>query len=134
MPRRDRQGQEDFILNQFGHTQLACHWQKITGVIFEFVLRHVGTFGKQLQKTIDIKLKRNRFQATLTCQREQPANYQLQEILSVLTLETLKPEADASRHFCQQIMQAFQVRDSQLSFENTPIFGEHKSVGNPFQS
>ena len=52
----------------------------------------------------------------------------------MLTLETLKPEADASRHFCQQIMQAFQVRDSQLSFENTPILGEHKSVRNPFQS
>ncbi len=134
VPRRDRQGQEDFILHQFGHAQFACHRQEITGVVFEFVLRHVGTLGKQLQKTIDIKLERNRFQTTLTRQQEQPANFQLQEILSMLTLGTLKSKAYAPGYFSQQIMQALQVSDSQLSFENTPILGEHKSVRNPFQS
>jgi len=134
VPRRDWQGQEDFILHKFSHIQFACQRQEIPGVVFQFVLRHVGTFRNNFQQVVDIKFKRDCLQAALAGQRNRSANSQMQHQLAAFALETLKPEADAPRHFGQQIMQAFQAGNRQLSFESTTFPGKHESVRNPFQS
>lgn len=134
VPRRDREGQEDFVLHQFGHIQFARQRQEIPGIVFQFVLRHVGAFRNEFQQAVDIKIERNGFQAALASQRNLPANFQFQQQLPAFALETAKLEADLSRHFGQQVMQAFEAGNCQRSFQNTAFPGEHESVRNPFQS
>jgi hypothetical protein len=128
------QGEEDFILNQLDHIQFSLHRQEIPGVVFQLVLRQIGTFGNKFQQVVDIKIARHRFQAALAGKRDNPRNLQVQHGFTALTLEAPKAERYLSSHFGQQIMQAFKLGNSQRSLENTAISGECESVRNPFQS
>jgi hypothetical protein len=134
VPRRDWKCQENFILHQLGHIQFARHRQEIPGVVLQLVLRHIGTFRNHFQQTVDIKFKRNDFQTTLTSQRKKPRHLQLQKKLSSPTLETLNLKTYIPRHINQQIMQAFQTRDSEGSIQNPPFPGKHESIRYSFQS
>ena len=134
MPRRHWQAEEDFILNQLDHIQFAYHRQKIPGIVFQFILRQLGTLRNQFQKTVDVKITRHGFQATLTGKREHSRHLQMQHGFSAITLKTCQTERNLSLYLRQQIMQAIKIRDSQSSLENTAISGKSKSVRNPFQS
>ena len=134
MPRRHGQSQEDFILDKLGHIQLAYQRQKISGVVFQFVLRQLGTFWNKFQKAIDIKIEKNGVQAALTSQRENSRDLQMQHELSTLAFEASDKEINLPRDITQQIMQAFKISDSQRSLENTTISGKCECVRNSFQS
>jgi len=134
MPRCHRQTEEDFILNQLDHIQFAYHRQKIPGIVFQFILRQLGTLRNQFQKTVDIKITRHGFQATLAGKREDSRHHQMQHGFSAITLKTRQTESNLSPYLCQQIMQATKILDNQRSLENTTISGKSKSVRNPFQS
>ncbi len=105
VPWRDWQGQENFILHQLHYIQFTLYRQEIPGVVFQFVLRHVGALRNQLQQTIDIKIKRNGFQATLAGQGQNPGHFQMQQRFPAYTSRSLKAKSNLSRYFSQQVVQ-----------------------------
>ena len=109
MPWRNWQDQENLVLHQFGHIQFARHRQEIARVVFQLVLRHLGTLLEQLQKIVDIETERNGFQATLTGQRERSRNLHLQHRLAPLARHSPDPEAHLAGNFGQQVMQAIKA-------------------------
>ncbi len=134
VPGRDRQGQENFVLHQLGHIQFACHRQEITGVVFQLFLRQFGICGDQLQQAVDIELKMDRFQATLTGQRDDPAHFQTQQGLPAFALEPFDPERDLSGPYRQHILQTFKAGNRQRSLQNTAFSSKRETIRNPFQS
>ncbi len=128
VPRRDWQSQENFILHQLNHIQFACHRQEIPGVVFQLILRQVGTFRNKFQQAVDIELMRNGVQAALTGQRDNSRNLQMQHVLSARPLRPLQMEAYLSLHLGQQIMQTLKNRDRQRSVKNTAFSSKNKSV------
>ena len=134
MPGRDGQRKQDFILNQLSHIQFACHRQKISCVVFQLVLRHISAFRNKLQQAIDIQIKRNCAEATLTSQGNLPPNLQMQRVLATLSLRPLKTKSYLSINLSEQIMQAFKIHNRQCSFKNTAFTGKNKRVSNSFQS
>lgn len=128
MPRCHRQGQEDFVLHQLGHIQFANHRQKIPGIVFQLVLRQVGTFRNEFQQVVDIKIEGYGFQAALADQRQDTAHRQVKQAFTALTVETLKAVLHLSVKLGQQVMQALQVANGECSLENTAIPSECESV------
>lgn len=133
VPRRHREGQENLILHQLGHVQFLRHGQEIPGIVFQLILRQVGTFGNQFQQAIDIQFKRHGIEATLAGEGDNPGNTYLQQRLTSPTFATLDAEGNLTLNNRQQIMQAFEPRDRQAPFENLTVSGKYKGVRNPFQ-
>ena len=134
MPRRNRKGQQNFILDEFNHIQLFRHRQEIPSVVFQLVLRQFGTLGNNFQQVVDIEIERNGFEATLASQRDDAADLRLQHRLASLPLETFKHKSNFAFAVGQEILQTFKTRYRQRSLENTAFSGKNESVLDSFQS
>jgi len=134
VPRGHRQTEQDFILNQLKHIQFTHHRQEIPGVVFQLVLRQIGTFGNKFQPVIDLKIERNGLQATLASQGNSPRNLHFQHWFATRTFEPTETEMHFSRHLDHQIVQPLKRRQRQHSFKNAPLAGKNESVCNLFQS
>ena len=133
MPWRDGQREENFVLHQLRHIQIASHRQKIPGVVFQLLLRQFSPFRNEFQEAVDVQVENDRFQAALASQRQRAGYFDLQQRLPALPFPPLQPESKLSDHVRQLVMQALEAVDRQSPLENTTVAGKREAVRNPFQ-
>jgi len=130
--RSDRQREQDLVLDQRRHVELAIELDRINLVILEFFLGDRLARANRLHQRSDPHRPRQRAETALTTKLQLPRNVQPKP-----RLRTFGPidhrTLDAPRHLAfgrrKRIRQTHKLRSSGNAFERARICSETKRVG-----
>lgn len=104
MPRGNRQGKQDLVLEQHLRIEILLGRQEIPCIVLKLLLREIVFAFDELQQTTQLKPVRQRFETALTTQRKNSVDLDQQLRPLPRSRATVDPIVQTPRRFRQQIV------------------------------
>jgi hypothetical protein len=116
--RRDWQGKENLLLDQFCKIKRPCQGQEIQSLILQFFRSDAGiNLLHEFQKALDYQGFLHRFQTTLADKRQDAPHFETQTRLSVLARYAFKDKGNFAFPMRKQIVKAREGPQTQNAFQ-----------------